>query len=76
MKWTINNSRFVKLGYEVNEFEGKEIDLITVEELHFLQKKHPDQILVNIFGKTCKASEANDDDRGGYASYALLENIK
>lgn len=76
MKWTINNSRFVKLGYEVNQFEGKEIDLITVEELHFLQKEHPNKVLVDIFGRIVKASDANDDDRGGWASYALLENVQ
>lgn len=76
MKWTINNSKFVSLGYVVNEFEGKEIDLITVQELRFLQSNHPNKNLVDIFGRICKASEANDDDRMGWASYALLENIK
>lgn len=76
MKWIINNKRYEVLGYEVNQYEGKELDLLTVEELHNLQKEFPNIQVINIFGDVKNAIDANDDERMGFSAYAILESIK
>ena len=72
MKWIINNKKYEALGYKLNEYEGKELNLITVYDLHKLQKDSPDTALINIFGDVTTAKDANDDERFGYSAYAIL----
>lgn len=73
MKWKINNARYAVLGYKTNKYEGLEIELVTVDELHKIQNETPNQPMLSIFGDVVLAKNANDDHRSGFCAYAVLE---
>ena len=75
MKWIINNSKYGIYG-QLSEYEGVEIDLLTLKELHEIQLHSPNTILVNIFGEEILAKDANDDIRSGYTALTRKDSIR
>ncbi len=70
MKWTIENSRYGK----VNVYEGTEITLLSLKELQDLKRDYPETILIDIFGKLSIAKNVDENTRGGYVAFAILED--
>jgi len=75
---TINNARYswMEGSRPVNEFEGKTIILLTLDELDSLKDVDPSHQLVSIFGEVVLAKDADRDTRFGYVAFGLLENVK
>ena len=74
-KWNgqLNNTKFAELGYEINKYEGKTINLLILQEFYDVVKRNPNEILVNIFGKEKEAKDCNDDDRQGHVAWARID---
>ncbi len=86
--WTINLStereirdHYIKEGkFEIAEsikntsskYEGKAIDLLTLEDLKELMEKNPETVLISIFGEEILAKNANEDTRMGYVAFGRL----
>ena len=69
-QWTINNARYGEFG-KLTEYEGVELELLTLEELQNLKKISPKTELLNIFGIEYLAEDADEDIRYGYVAYGL-----
>lgn len=71
--WKIDNSLCGFINGK-SDYEGKEIELLTLDQLKSLKENDPEFVLLDIFGKEEKVKNANEDTRAGYVAFGVLSN--